>query len=218
MRNSVMAASVLLLLASACSNDKKDKAAATDSMKVDTMANMVDTSQTKPIDSATAAKAWETYMKPGNEHQMLAQSVGNWNAEITFYSPSGEIVSTNTGIKAETKMILGGRYQQSTYKGQIDGMPFEGVGTTGFDNAKKVYVSTWMDNMGTGVMYLEGTFKESTKMLTSMGSATDVVTGKAMKVRETLTFADDNIQLMDMFDTKDGKEVKTMSIKLTRVK
>lgn len=217
MRNSVMAASVLLLLASSCSNDKKDKSA-TDSMKVDTTINTVDTAQTKPIDSATAAKAWEMYMKPGNEHQMLAQSVGNWNAEITFYSPSGEIVSTNTDIKAETKMILGGRYQQSTYKGQIDGMPFEGVGTTGYDNAKKVYVSTWMDNMGTGVMYLEGTFKESTKMLTSMGSATDVVTGKVMKVRETLTFADDNIQLMDMYDTKDGKEMKTMSIKLTRVK
>lgn len=217
MRNSVMAAGILLLLASSCSSDKKDKSA-TDSMKVDTTINTVDTAQTRPIDSATAAKAWETYMKPGNEHQMLAQSVGNWNAEITFYSPSGEIVSTNTGIKAETKMILGGRYQQSTYKGQIDGMPFEGVGTTGYDNAKKVYVSTWIDNMGTGMMYLEGTFKESTKMLTSMGSATDVVTGKVMKVRETLTFADDNIQLMDMYDTKDGKELKTMSIKLTRVK
>ena len=33
---------------------------------------------------------------------------------------------------------MGGRYQQSTFKGDFGGMPFEGTSTTGYDNAKKV--------------------------------------------------------------------------------
>ena len=41
---------------------------------------------------------------------------------------------------------------------------------------------------------------------------------RILLVRETLKFIDDNNQQMEMFDIKDGKESKTMSIKLTRAK
>jgi hypothetical protein len=47
-------------------------------------------------------------------------------------------------------MILGGRYQQSMIKGNMMGMPFEGMGLLGYDNAQKLFYSTWVDNMGTG--------------------------------------------------------------------
>jgi hypothetical protein len=214
MKNIVLVAGLTLLFASACNSEKREKTA--DTVATDTTVTPVDTTKNEPVDSAAVKKAWETYMTPGNEHQMLAKSTGNWLAEITFYQPDGSIASTSTGIKSESKMILGNRYLQATYKGEIDGMPFEGVGTTGYDNARKIFISSWIDNMGTGIMYLEGTYKESTKTLTSLGVATDAVTGKGIRVREVLTFVDDNIQIMEMFDTKDGKESKTMSIKMTR--
>jgi hypothetical protein len=35
-------------------------------------------------------------------------------------------------------------------------MPFEGISTLGYDNAKKTFFSTWIDNMGTGMMVMEG--------------------------------------------------------------
>ena len=72
----------------------------------------------------------------------------------------------------------GGRYQQSTYTGNLGGMPFEGIGTLAYDNSRKVYVSSWIDNMGTGMMYLEGTYDEATKTLTMKGKAVDVTTGQ----------------------------------------
>ncbi len=116
----------------------------------------------------------------------------------------------------ESKMILGGRYQQSTYIGNIDGMPFEGVNTLAYDNARKIYISTWVDNMGTGIMYMEGTYDAVTTTMNFKGKATDVVSGKDIEVREIFKIVDDKTHSMEMFETKDGKEMKTMSILLKK--
>lgn len=214
MKNSILAAGLSLLFFTACNSEKKDNTS--DSTEVDTSVVNIDTTTTKPLDSAVMMKAWEAYMKPGNEHQMLSKSVGNWEAAISFYAPDGSVTSTSPGIKAETKMVLGNRYQQSTYKGDMNGMPFEGMNTIAFDNSRKVYISTWIDNMGTGLMYSEGTFNEAKKTMIFKGTATDAVSGKQIPFREVFTIVDDNNQLMEMYDTKDGKETKTMSIKLVR--
>ncbi|RZK64939.1 MAG: DUF1579 domain-containing protein [Pedobacter sp.] len=213
MKNLMIVTGLALLFGTACTSEKKETAA--DSTTVDTSVRKTDT-VSKPVDSAAMMKAWEAYMKPGNEHQMLSKSVGNWEAEISFYAPDGSLMSTSPGIKAETKMILGGRYQHSTYKGNMDGMPFEGMNTMAYDNSRKVYISTWIDNMGTGLMYAEGNFVESRKQMTFKGTATDAASGKQIPFREVFTIIDDNNQLMEMYDTKDGKESKTMSIKLVR--
>ncbi|MDQ8003825.1 MAG: DUF1579 domain-containing protein [Pedobacter sp.] len=214
MKNSILAAGLSLLFFTACNSEKKDNTS--DSTTVDTTILDTDTTTSEPADSAAMMKAWEAYMKPGNEHQMLSKSVGNWEAAISFYAPDGSVASTSPGIKAETKMVLGDRYQQSTYKGDMNGMPFEGMNTIAFDNSKKVYISTWIDNMGTGLMYSEGTFNEAKKTMIFKGTATDASSGKQIPFREVFTIIDDNNQLMEMYDTKDGKETKTMSIKLTR--
>lgn len=201
--------SVVLLFAVACNSEKKGKGA-------DSGAVAASDTASKPADTAAMNKAWATYMTPGEVHQMLARGNGKWDAEISFYySPDSPSVNKAT---CENRMILGGRYQQSTYKGAVDGMPFEGVATLAYDNAKKIYISTWIDNMGTGIMYMEGTFDSATKTMNMKGSATDVVSGKDIAVREVFKLVDDNTQTMEMFETKDGKEMKTMSILLKRAK
>lgn len=210
----MIAGGLMLVVAAACTSE--NKSAKNDSTSADTTALNIDTTATEPVDSTAMAKAWDDYMKPGNEHQMLSKSVGNWEAAISFYTPDGDLASTSPGITAETKMVLGNRYQQSTYKGEMNGMAFEGMNTVAFDNAKKVFISTWIDNMGTGLMYAEGTFNEARKTMIFKGTATDPASGKQTPFREVFTMVDDNNQLMEMYDTKDGKEVKTMSIKLTR--
>ncbi|MBB2146391.1 DUF1579 domain-containing protein [Pedobacter sp. LMG 31464] len=208
MKKLMMSLCCLALLATACNSEKKD--ATSDGAKVDT-------TTTSQVDTAAMNKAWAAYMTPGDTHKMMAAADGKWNAEITMYYSSDQPPSVNKAV-CENKMILGGRYQQSTYKGSFEGMPFEGINTLAYDNSKKIYVSTWVDNMGTGVMYLEGTFDVATKTMNMKGKATDVVSGKDITIRETMKFIDDNTQQMEMFDTKDGKEVKTMSISLKRAK
>jgi hypothetical protein len=96
------------------------------------------------------------------------------------------------------------------------GQPFEGVGTVGYDNAKKVFVSTWTDNMGTGIMYMEGPWDEATKTITMKGKQTDPTTGKDMDVRQTVKIIDDKTQQVEMFSTQNGTEFKTMEIALKK--
>lgn len=156
-------------------------------------------------------KKWMEYATPGEMHKWLSTQDGEWTAEVSMWMDPAAPPAKSTAT-AWNKMILGGRYQESSFKGEVMGMPFEGRGVFGYDNSKKVFVSTWVDNMGTGIMYMEGGWNEKTKTIDLRGKCTDPVTGKEMKVREVITFIDENTQKMEMYDYKDGKEVKTMEI------
>jgi hypothetical protein len=162
-----------------------------------------------------AMKAWTTYMTPGDVHKMLAKDDGVWEEDITLWMSPGAPPTKSTAT-VTNKMILGGRYQESRHVGSINGMPFEGMGLTGYDNAKKVFVSSWVDNMSTGIMNMEGVWDEKTKTATFTGISYDPMSGKDMKVRQTFKWIDDNTQMMEMFAEQNGKEVKTMEIRLTR--
>jgi hypothetical protein len=211
----------------ACSDDKKteDKTASDTSSdssttkmdKMDKMDEKKPEAYTMP-DSATMMKNWEMCMTPGKEHAMLAKSNGTWTAEVTnWMDPSKPPIKS----KATTinKMLLGGRYQESSTNGTMMGMPFEGKGVTGYDNAKKVFVSTWVDNMGTGIMTMEGPWDEASKSITFKGKTMDPMTMRETSLKEIFKIVDDNNQLMEMYAPgPDGKELKMMEIKFTRKK
>jgi hypothetical protein len=166
-------------------------------------------------DSAAMMKAWESYMTPGKFHQMMAKDDGTWNEEITMWmDPSAP--PTKSTATAENRMIMGGRYQESVHKGDFNGMPFEGRSILGYDNAKKVYVSNWIDNMGTGMMYMEGQWDQKLNGIVFRGKSVDPMTGKELPVREVFRIIDDNTQIMEMYDSRMGKEMKTMEIRFTR--
>jgi len=171
-----------------------------------------------PVDSATAMKKMMEAGTLGPQHAMLAKSDGNWNAETTmWWTPDGPPQTSKA--TCTNKMIFGGRYQQSTFKGDFGGMPFEGTSTTGYDNTKKVFFTSWIDNMGTGIMYMEGTWDPATKTANFKGKSTDAVNKKEMDVREVFTIIDDNMQKMEMYmTTQGGQEMKTMEITLKRKK
>jgi hypothetical protein len=198
----------------ACDKVKMDVKTSSD--KTDSTAN----EEWKPVDSATATKAWMDYANPGEMHTMLSKSDGKWNGENTMWMENGAKPVTSTS-EATNKMVFGGRYQVSEHKGDFMGMPFEGMSITGYDNSKKKFVSTWIDNMGTGIMNMEGVWNASTKSIEFKGKMTDPSRpGKDCNVREVYTFLDDNTQKMEMYgpDAKTGKEFKTMEIKYTRKK
>ncbi len=158
---------------------------------------------------------WMAYMKPGEMHQMLANSNGNWTEEITMWMAPNAPAQKSTAT-SENKMIMDGRYQESKTTGSFNGMPFNGYNLVGYDNARKVFQSTWIDNFGTGIIQMEGPYDPATKTVTFKGKETDPMSGNNMDVRETFQFVDDNTQVIDMFMTKDGQEFKSMEIKSTR--
>jgi hypothetical protein len=146
---------------------------------------------------------------------MMAKSAGTWTGVVTYWMQPGANPTTATA-EATNQMILGGRYLQTRNTGNMMGMPFEGIGVTGYDNAKKVFVSSWVDNMGTGILYMEGTMDDQHKSITYTGKAVDPVTKVDQPFRQVLKFIDDNTQELEMYITVKGQEYKAMDIKYTR--
>lgn len=194
----------------------KDSAAASNNDTSSMMAK-TDTSSAMaaPMDSAAMMKAWQAYMTPGEPHKMMAMNNGTWNEEVKMYMSPGappEVMNAT----ATNSMALNGLYQVSVTKGSYNGMPFEGRSTLGYNNQTKKYQNTWIDNMGSGMLVMDGTYDDANKTLTLTGKETDPMTGKENPVRQTMKFIDDKNHLIEMYATRDGKESKTMEIKLTK--
>lgn len=176
-----------------------------------------------PMDSAAIAKKneeemakWKAYMEPAEMHKMMASWDGTWIEETTLWMGEGVQGQESKGT-CVNKMLLGGRYQQSAHKGSVMNMPFEGISTMGYDNAKKIFVSSWVDNMGTGIMYTEGPYDAANKTITLKGKVVDPVTGKEKEVTEIMKIVDDNHQSLEMYEpSATGKQFKSMAIKFTR--
>lgn len=206
--------SAAALLLNACNSDKKTEEGKMDEKTTETKID--DKGKMEMPDSATMMKNWQEYMTPGAMHKMMAGWDGTWNSEVTMWMEPGapETKSTSSAVN---KMVLNGLYQESTHTGEMMGMPFNGKSTAGFDNHTKEFVSTWIDNMGSGIMVLKGPWDEATKTMNLKGKVVDPTSKREMEVRETYKVIDNNTHEMEMFMTMpDGKEFKTMNIKFTR--
>lgn len=169
-----------------------------------------------PMNEEELNAKWMAYMTPGQEHEALASEAGDWTEEITIWTHAGAEPTTSV-VNVKIEMILGGRYQQSVHTGEVMGMPFEGIGITAFDNASKKYYSSWIDNMGTGLMFSAGTVDPKTKSIVFLGEQPDPITGKTTVVREVMTKKGENEMILEMYNTPHGgKEFMSMKIIMKR--
>lgn len=160
-------------------------------------------------------KKWMEYMTPGEQQKNMAKCTGDWKTHEKFWmAPGGEAMESDGTSTGE--MILGGRFLVMKHKGMMMGMPFEGMSLDGYDNASKTYNSVWVDNMGTGIMYMTGKWNEDKKIIEYSGKMTDSNTGGMNDVRSTLKFNDDGSSYMEMFGTDKGKEFKWMEMTVKR--
>lgn len=161
--------------------------------------------------SETEMKTWMEYMTPGDMHKLMSSCSGTWEAEITMWMASDQPPTKSKG-RAVYEMIMGGRYQQGKFTGEFSGMPFEGMGLLGYDNIRKEFESVWVDNMGTGTMFMRGTIDSKSKMITFKGKMIDPMAKKETDVKQIFKFVDENTQVLEMYVMQGGKEFKTMEI------
>jgi Protein of unknown function (DUF1579) len=105
----------------------------------------------KPMSEEEMMRQWQMAATPSAGHARLMPMVGTWRATTTFTMAPGDAPQVSSGTSVH-RMVLGGRFLEQVYKGTSMGMPFEGIGLTGYDNAQQKYVGAWMDSFGTGVM------------------------------------------------------------------
>ncbi len=183
------------------------------------IANAQQNETTKQTAASEKDKMMELYMKyatPGQAHKILEPMAGSWDAKTTTWETPDAPPQVSTGT-SENTWILGGRYLQQNFQGDFMGMKFEGVGLTGYDNFKKKYVGTWIDNMSTMIMTLTGSIDASGKVFTMNSIVDDIMTGKPSTFRSVVKIVDNNKHIAEMYmpDPK-GKEFKTMEIVYTR--
>ncbi len=170
-------------------------------------------------------EAFQAYAAPGKEHQMLARRAGKWEYLARMWMAPGA-PPTETKGKSECKMVMGGRYLLDETDGggmpEFGGGPFQGMGITGFDNFKKKYVNSWIDNMGTGIMYSEGEPSADGKEIvytSEMPDPTDPAGKKMVKTRSVEKhLSDDRLTFAMYVPGPDGKEFKTFELEYTRKK
>jgi hypothetical protein len=163
--------------------------------------------------------AMEAMMKaatPGDAHKKLESFVGTFDTTVRMYMQPGAPPSETKGTSVNT-WVLGGRWVQEKFDGTFMGMPFSGIGYTGYDNIKKQYVGTWMDSMSTSMMMSTGTADAAGKSYDFNSSMDDPMTGKSMPVKSKVTVADNNTHVMEMWSPgPDGKMFKMMEITYKR--
>lgn len=160
----------------------------------------------------------EVYHKlaiPGSPHQLLAGMAGSWTTSTRCWMEPGKPPLASAG-SCEQKMILGGRFLRQEYRGDMMGTPFTGIGVTGYDNHKQIYVSTWMDSMNTSIFVFEGTADAQGRVITQECRGEDPVLGP-MNWRSVTTIVDENTHIFEMYGTdKSGMEEQMMEITYKR--
>ena len=183
----------------------ESKAAATNQPTAEDMAKMMELGQ------------------PGENHKVLAQFAGNWSFKTTFWMVPGGPPSESTG-SATCKPLMGGRYfvSEATGKfempgpdGHMQSMDYKGMELAAYDNAKKKFISTWIDNMGTGIIILEGTYDPATKTFTYL-TEEEMMPGMKTKVRELIKFVDPDHYVLEWYEDHGGTQAKTMEIDYAR--
>ncbi len=160
-------------------------------------------------------------------HKLLASMNGEFTYVVKMWmnGDSSSKPQEWTGT-ATRKSIMDGRFSVMDVKGKIqmpgpDGkmkdMDFAGHALDGYDNAKKKFVSTWVDSMGTGIMMMTGTYDAASKTFTYTGEY-EMMPGMVQKVREVLKTPDANHMTLEYFEDRGGQEAKTMQIDYTRKK
>ena len=154
---------------------------------------------------------------PGEAHKRLDAFAGSWTTKMTMWMAPGAPPASGEGT-SENRWALGGRYLEQRFKGSFMGMPFEGLGYTGYDNVKKQYWGVWMDNMSTGTMLSTGWMPDGKTWLFS-GTFADPMSGKDTRMEERITINSADQHTMEMWGPgPDGAMMKSMEIVFTRKK
>lgn len=160
--------------------------------------------------------SWTEYMKPNEVHTLLGEYMGEFDLEISMWMKEG---SDPTVVKVSSfhTMILGDRFLEITQVGSMMGTDYQSITTMGYNTSSKTFSLTAITSMGTGTLYLNGTWDPEKRTANLTGQMTNPTDGKTISVRQLITFINENQLLIENFDTYAGeKERKSIQYKFVR--
>ncbi len=166
-------------------------------------------------DQAAMMAAWQKAGTPGEPHAALARAAGKWEMTVrSWMDPNGEPM-VSEGV-TERQMLLGGRVLEERSSSDMMGMPFEGIGRTGYDNVTGKYWATWIDSMSTGCYLQHGTQDADGNAVTYHGEYPNPMTGAMTKVRSVVRWEGTDTQHFEWYEDHGQGELRTMVITYER--
>ena len=156
----------------------------------------------------------QEYMKlnmPGEHHKALDVFVGKWNTVTKMWmgGPGSQVMEWKG--TSEIKWILGERFLLEEHQGEMMGMPYLGMGMTGYDNYRNMYFSTWANNMSTFVLTMTGACDPSGKNFTYFGEMDEPalkITGRTVKYLTKILSPDSHVlEVIDLHHPGDNYKV-----------
>ena len=164
-------------------------------------------------DEAAAMAAYGRAMTPGEHHAKLAELEGTWAMTVTSWmQPGADPVVTEA--TSASKMVMGGRYLHDSVEGTAMGMPFTGMGWTGYNNVSERYEATWIDNFGTGIFTSHGQWDDEEGGIVMHGSYVDPIAGTKTKVKTVSRMEGPDKTIFTWYEKAEGADDgrKTMEI------
>lgn len=178
------------------------------------------TKSQEPTAEQTAAMPaeWAKIAAPSVHHKRLDFFVGKWRTKTKMWMGGPGSMPIESDGTSEIKWVFGGRYLLDEHKGSMMGQPYEGMGLTGYDNYRNMYVGSWYSNMGTAPLTMTGMRHPKTGVFTYYGEMDEPalkVTGRTVKY--VVRPVDKDHYVFEIIDLHAGDGYKVIEITYTRM-
>lgn len=170
----------------------------------------------KDMTDPAAMQRWMETTQPTLGHQVLEKFVGHWNTELKIWMDPSQPPMVSKG-HSEAEMMLGGRFVETDFTGSMMGMPYNGMGIMGYDNNRKLFNSTWVSNMDTGMHVARGALNMDGTILTLIGEMDEPMSGEMGKTyRQQYSFRGNDVIVFEISEILYGEPFKVMEMASTR--
>jgi hypothetical protein len=170
------------------------------------------------VDPAKAMQEWMALSSPGQAHEKLKAMEGSYKTNTRVWPTPGGQPMESQG-KASFKMILGGRFLQQDFEGQMMGMPQMGLGLLGYDNHRKQFMGVWCDTFSTTMYTMAGGLSKDGKSITMFGQMDEPSTKEIGKIVKWVTREQDkDTFFFEAWEVQYGEPFLVMQVQYERLK
>ena len=161
---------------------------------------------------ARMEKLGKAFATPNENHEFLARLAGEWDTTSSVMGLPDE-----TGFATFT-MILGNRFVNGEVSGTFANVPYVGRVTIGYDNYKHKFVATFLNDLGTSLLYAEGMLNASQTTLSLWGSMDEWMTDEHdIPAMYRFTILDENHFTFELHDLAKSNDTIVITTSYNRV-
>jgi len=163
-----------------------------------------------------AMERWMATTQPTLGHKVLEKFTGHWSTEMRLWMDPSQPPMVSEGY-TNSAMMLGGRFVHTEFKGSMMGMPYNGAGIMGYDNNRKLFNSTWVSNMDTGMHVSRGALNMDGTIMTLIGEMDEPMSGEMGKTyRQQYHFKADGSMVFQIAEILYGEPFTVLEMVSTR--